>query len=129
MIEWHYIQKPVIFGILSSGNLCLINHLILFWPHTASTAPDVQTCQLFGGKKSLNVHNVNYLIFFHGFLRFFWFLFVSTFKERQIIIPLVFCYFLLLEFSFLSFFYSEKPLWILTISIGGCWGCMRSKKY
>ena len=27
-------------GFLSSGNLCLINHLKLFWFHTASTASD-----------------------------------------------------------------------------------------
>ena len=58
MIEWHCIQKPVIFGILNSGNLCLINHLLLFWPNIASTAQDVQTCQLFWEKKSLKEHNV-----------------------------------------------------------------------
>ena len=58
MIEWHCIQKPVIFGILNSGNLCLINHLLLFWPNIASTAQDVQTCQIFWEKKSLNEHNV-----------------------------------------------------------------------
>ena len=27
-------------GFLSSGNLCLIHHLKLFWPHAASTASD-----------------------------------------------------------------------------------------
>ena len=29
---------------MSSGNLCLINHLILFWPQAASTVPDKE-CQ------------------------------------------------------------------------------------
>ena len=34
------------FGILSGGNLCLINHLILFWPQSASAASNVQTDML-----------------------------------------------------------------------------------
>ena len=30
--------------VLSSGNLCLINHMKLYWPHTASAASD-KNCQ------------------------------------------------------------------------------------
>ena len=37
---WQIYQKPMLSGFLSSGILCLINHLKLFWPHVASTAPD-----------------------------------------------------------------------------------------
>ena len=35
---WQIYQKLMLSGFLSSGNLCLINHLKLFWPHAASTA-------------------------------------------------------------------------------------------
>ena len=37
---WQIYQKLILSGFLSSGNLCLINHLKLFWPHTASTVSD-----------------------------------------------------------------------------------------
>ena len=37
---WHIYQKLMFSGFLSRGHLCLINHLILFWPHIASTASD-----------------------------------------------------------------------------------------
>ena len=37
---WQIYQKLMLSGILSSGNLCLIHHLKLFWPHTASMASD-----------------------------------------------------------------------------------------
>ena len=37
---WQIYQKLMLSGFLSSGNLCLINHLKLFWPHVASTASD-----------------------------------------------------------------------------------------
>ena len=37
---WQICQKLMLSGFLSSGNLCLIHHLKLFWPHTASTASD-----------------------------------------------------------------------------------------
>ena len=37
---WQTYQKLMLSGFLSSWNLCLINHLKLFWPHTASTASD-----------------------------------------------------------------------------------------
>ena len=37
---WQIYQKLMLSGFLSSGNLCLIHHLKLFWPHVASTAPD-----------------------------------------------------------------------------------------
>ena len=40
---WILCQLIKLVAVLSSGNLCLINHLILFWPHAASTASDVQT--------------------------------------------------------------------------------------
>ena len=35
---WQIYQKLMLSGFLSSGNLCLIHHLKLFWPHTPSTA-------------------------------------------------------------------------------------------
>ena len=35
---WQIYQKLMLSGFLSSGNLCLIHHLKLFWPHAASTA-------------------------------------------------------------------------------------------
>ena len=35
---WQIYQKLMLSGFLSSGNLCLIHHLKLFWPHVASTA-------------------------------------------------------------------------------------------
>ena len=35
---WQIYQKLMLRGFLSSGNLCLIHHLKLFWPHTSSTA-------------------------------------------------------------------------------------------
>ena len=34
---WQIYQKLMLSGFLSSGNLCLIHHLKLFWPHTGST--------------------------------------------------------------------------------------------
>ena len=37
---WQIYQKLMLSGFLSSGNLCLIHYLKLFWPHTASTASD-----------------------------------------------------------------------------------------
>ena len=37
---WQIYQKLMLSGFLSSGNLCLIQHLKLFWPHAASTASD-----------------------------------------------------------------------------------------
>ena len=37
---WQFYQKLMLSGFLSSGNLCLIHHLKLFWPHAASTASD-----------------------------------------------------------------------------------------
>ena len=35
---WQIYQKLMLSGFLSSGNLCLIHYLKLFWPHAASTA-------------------------------------------------------------------------------------------
>ena len=35
---WQIYQKLMLSGILSSGNLCLIHHLKLFWPYGASRA-------------------------------------------------------------------------------------------
>ena len=35
---WKIYQKLMVSGFLSSGHLCLIHHLKLFWPHVASTA-------------------------------------------------------------------------------------------
>ena len=35
---WQIYQKLMLSGFLSSGNLCLIHYLKLFWPHGASTA-------------------------------------------------------------------------------------------
>ena len=85
MIEWHYIQKPLIFGILCRWNLCLTNNLKLFWPHIPSTVSDVQTCQLFGGKKIVDVHNVElFSDFFSCFFEiFFDAFFVLTLNYRQ----------------------------------------------
>ena len=37
---WQIYQKLMISGFLSNGNLCLIYHLKLFWPHTTSMASD-----------------------------------------------------------------------------------------
>ena len=37
---WQIYQKLMLSGFLSSGNLCLINRLKLFWPHVTSTASD-----------------------------------------------------------------------------------------
>ena len=37
---WQICQKLMLSSFLSSGDLCLIHHLKLFWPHTASTASD-----------------------------------------------------------------------------------------
>ena len=37
---WQIYKKLILSGFLSSGNLCLIHHLKLFWPHTSSTASD-----------------------------------------------------------------------------------------
>ena len=37
---WQIYQKLIFSGFLSRGHLCLTNHLILFWPHIASTASD-----------------------------------------------------------------------------------------
>jgi hypothetical protein len=39
-IFWQIYQKLILSGFLSSGNLCLIHHLKLFWPHAASAASD-----------------------------------------------------------------------------------------
>ena len=35
---WKIYQKLMVSGFLSSGDLCLIHYLKLFWPHGASTA-------------------------------------------------------------------------------------------
>ena len=35
---WQIYQKLMLSGFLSNGNLCLIHHLKLFWPHTALAA-------------------------------------------------------------------------------------------
>ena len=35
---WQIYQKLMFIAFLSSGNLCLINHLKLLWPHPASMA-------------------------------------------------------------------------------------------
>ena len=35
---WQIYQKLMLSGFLSSGNLYLIHHLNLFWPHVASSA-------------------------------------------------------------------------------------------
>ena len=43
---WQIYQKLMLSGFLSSGNLCLINHLKLFWPHAASTASDRKGCKI-----------------------------------------------------------------------------------
>ena len=43
-IFWILCQLIKFVAVLSSGNLCLINHLILFWPHAASTASNTN-CQ------------------------------------------------------------------------------------
>ena len=43
---WQIYQKLMLSGFLSSGNLCLINHLKLFWPHAASTASDRKGAQI-----------------------------------------------------------------------------------
>ena len=40
LMFWQIYHKLMLSGFLSSGNLCLIHHLKLFWPHTASTASD-----------------------------------------------------------------------------------------
>ena len=117
----------MIFWILSSGNLCLINHLKLFWPYTASTASNVQTCKKIFGKKSLNVHTVKQFLnfFFQGFLEFLLCYFTLNFNSMQIFIHLVFCHFLLLEFLFLSFFYSKKPsaFWQFVLeAVEAAWG-------
>ena len=37
---WQIYQKLMLSCFVSSGNLCQIHHLKLFWPHTASTASD-----------------------------------------------------------------------------------------
>ena len=37
---WQIYQKLSLSGFLSSGNLCLIHYLKLFWPHVASMASD-----------------------------------------------------------------------------------------
>ena len=37
---WQIYQKLMLSGFLSSGNLCPIHYLKLFWPHAASTASD-----------------------------------------------------------------------------------------
>ena len=39
-IFWQIYQKLMLSGFLSSGNLCLIPHLKLFWPQAASAASD-----------------------------------------------------------------------------------------
>ena len=41
---WQIYQKKMYSGFLSSGNLCVMNHLKLFWPHVASMA-SVKKCQ------------------------------------------------------------------------------------
>ena len=43
---WQIYQKLMLIGFLSSGNLCLINHLKLFWPHAASTASDRKVAKI-----------------------------------------------------------------------------------
>ena len=37
---WQIYQNLMLSGFLSSGNLCLMHHLKLFWPHAASMASD-----------------------------------------------------------------------------------------
>ena len=37
---WQMYQNLMLSGFLSSGNLCLIHNLKLFWPHAASSASD-----------------------------------------------------------------------------------------
>ena len=43
---WQIYQKLMLSGFLSSGNLCLINHLKLFWPHAASMASDRKVAKM-----------------------------------------------------------------------------------
>ena len=46
MIKWHCNQKPLILGILSSGNLCLRNQFYSKLLETASTASDLKCLKI-----------------------------------------------------------------------------------
>ena len=122
--------KPTIFGILSSGNLCLINHLILFWPYAASAASDVQTCKLVWGKKEFECTYCKAI--FDFFFKVFKdcvdaFLFLTWIKSKY---WFIWCFVSLYCLNFCLYpSFTQKILWILTIFIWGCWGCLRSKKF
>ena len=46
MIKWHYSQKPMIWGILSSGNLCLTKQFLYKLLETASAASDLRCLKI-----------------------------------------------------------------------------------
>ena len=48
MIKWHSIQKLMIFGILSSGNLCQRNQLLFKLLYTASAASYLKDTEIKG---------------------------------------------------------------------------------
>ena len=43
---WQIYQKMMLSGFLSSGNLCLINHLKVFWPHAVLTNSDTKGAKI-----------------------------------------------------------------------------------
>ena len=56
---WQIYQKLILSGFLSSGHLCLIHYLKLFWPHAASTASDRK-----GVKFNMSFHDSVKILFF-----------------------------------------------------------------
>ena len=131
---WQIYQKLMLSGFLSSGHLCLIHHLKLFWTHAASTASIRKGAIYLWKIGFLMIHstkNYQYILVILVPVMIRPSLLRTSKSSRylnSIIWGLILLYFDVWKKNVLEESW-KLMLNFSTFSVGGQWGCVRSKKF